>query len=640
MRKVICTILTASVLNSWSYSQELEQLLKKYIEVTEPSKKTVQESLGHYIVYTREDIDRMGAYRLIELLRSAPLGNMLPNLFGFNTFNYAGLYEYVPYYIKLYINDHEVSSLYFGSPFVVWEDIPLDNINHVEIYYFTGATSLGNEPAGLIIKLYTKDPSKESVILSSRFGISHRSGYNGAFVITDRPSKDLSYLFMFNQNFIERKDLYFSGSKIKRDSLNRYIFFHLNYKNTSIEFGDGHINRYTFLGLSLDRSSDKGKVKISERYIQFTQKFLEDKSLKLQFSVDNNNRDYYEYNQNLIFIPAFWDSSNILNNPVFYSENINFFKYTGFISKTFKTRVHEFMIGFNYKYYDYKIRRRNYITAIGQSVHREYITPFSKEKVYSLIAEDLLKINKNNLAILTFRYDLYNRNGGFKNYKEYIARFGYIYTPKKELTLKAFIQRHYFAPFFYHLDFAGRDLDTQKIPYYFSAELQYQKEGKKLSILYAYAKIEDSIAMDINTLRFRNLDRNYYPSSLNFIYEHRYRSGKFSFNYFKMFNVSVYAPTEGGFIKYFRYNGNYDFYTELIYRKGVRIKNTNIKIKDSYDLNLSLRYKIDRKKSILVKAQNILGKGIKYPFINPLTNDILYIPTFERMYYLFFEMNL
>ncbi|NPA52851.1 MAG: hypothetical protein GXO22_08145 [Aquificae bacterium] len=622
------------------YSQELDTLLEEYIEVSEPSKKTIRESLGHYIVFTREDIEKMGFYRLIDVLKSIPLGNVLPNLFGFNTYNYAGLYDYVPFYVKLYINDHEVSSLYFGSPFLVWENIPLDNINHIEIYYFSGATSLGNEPAGLIIKLYTKDPSKENVILSSRFGISSRSSYDGAVLITDRPSKDLSYLFLINQSFIERKDFSFFSKKIKRDSLNRYIFFHLNYKDTSIEYADGHVNRYSFFGLSLDKAPDEAKLKISERYLQITQKLLENKSLKVQLSVDNNNRDYYEYNQNLIFIPAFWDNNNLFNNPVFYTEKINFFKYTAFISKEIKTKKHNLILGINYKYYNYKIRNRNYITALGESIYKNYITPFSKEKVYSLIVEDILNIDKKNLAILTFRYDIYDRNGGFKDYKEYISRLGYIHTFSKEIMMKTFIQRHYFVPFFYHLDFAGKDLDTQKIPFYISAELQYKTHNQKISVLYAYAKIKDSIAMDIQTLRFVNVDKSYYPSSLNLIYQKKYKNSKFSFNYFKMFNINAYSPLEGGFLKYLKYNHKYDFYTELIYRKGFTIKNTDLYLDDSYDLNLSFRYKIDRKKSIILKGQNILGKGIKYPFINNLTNDVIYVPSFDREYFVIFEINL
>jgi len=630
--KFLVTLLVLSC-----YGTEIEELFKKYKEVTEISKKTRQEALGHYVVYTREDIERMGAYRLIDLLRSAPYMNILPNLFGFSNGNLPGTYLYVPSYVKVYINDHEISSLYFGSPFVVWEDIPLDNINHVEIYYFSGATSLGNEPAVIIIKMYTKSSKSEGILLSTRFGIDSRGNYDGSFLITKSPTKDLSYILMLNQRLRDRKDIFFNGNNIKRDSLNRYIYIQVKYKDTTVEFGEGHINRYPFMGLSFDRTPSSGKLKISERYLQITQNFLKDKSLKLQFSVDNNYRDYFEKNNEFVYIPTLWDFNNPLNNPVFYYENINFFKYTAFLKKDFKSKKNKLSLAFNYKNYDYRIRNRSFITAEGKSRYVTYITPFNKESVYSFILQDEYNLSSRNLILFDFRYDVYRRNGGFKDFKEYVLRLGYVSVPINNLYFKAFAQRFYQPPYFYHIDFSGEDLDVTEIPYYISSELNYRIKYSAFGVITAYAKIKDGIFPNENLI-FENYRTDIYPYFLGFYYTFEKNSTKLILNYFKVFNFrKFYSPREGGYIRFFHSHRRFDFYSELIFRKGIRVKPYDLRLKNSYLLNVSFRYRLGFHKSVVLKGQNILNRDISYPFLDPISNSVIRVQPSDRVVSITFE---
>ncbi len=621
----------------YCYAIEIEELFEKYKEVSEISKKTRQEALGHYVIYTRDDIERMGAYRLIDLLRSAPYVNVLPNLFGFSNMNLPGTYMYVPSYVKVYIDDHEISSLYFGSPFVVWEDIPLDNINHVEIYYFSGAASLGNEPAAVIIKLYTKKPETEGVTFTTRIGIDNRGNYDGAFLITKSVNKNLSYIFMFNQRNRDRKDIEFNGKSLKRDSLNRYIYLQVRYKDTRIEFGEGHINRYPFMGLSLDRTPDSGKLKISKRFVQITQKFLKDKSLKFQFSIDNNYRDYFEKNAEFVYIPTLWNFDNLLNNPVIYHENINFYKYTTFLNKSFDLGKSKLSVGLNYKSYDYRIRTRSFTTPTGKTRYVKYVTPFNKEKIYSLLIQNQHNIDRKNLLTFDLRYDLFRRNGGFKDFKEYVFRIGYVSFPFENLYFKFFVQRFYIPPFFYHIDFSGRDLKTQKIPYYISAEISYRKKNSNYGIIMAYSKIKDGIFPD-EKLLFKNLERSLYPYFVGFNYTYNRENTKLIINYFKTYNLKkYYSPKEGGHIRVFHSHRRFDFYSELVYRKGLRVEPLNLKLNDSFLLNFSVRYKLGRHKSIVFKGQNILNKDMKYPFYDPVSSKVVRVQPSDRTFSIMFE---
>jgi len=60
--------------------------------------------------------------------------------------------------------------------------------------------------------------------------------------------------------------------------------------------------------------------------------------------------------------------------------------------------------------------------------------------------------------------DKYFRNGGFRDFEEFILRVGYITTPRRGVYLKGFLSRSYIPPYFYDIETSRRDLRTIKIP--------------------------------------------------------------------------------------------------------------------------------------------------------------------------------
>ena len=145
------------------YAEDIQILLEEYEEKADLSNKTKRESLGHLVVFTRKDLEIMGVNTLGEVLRTIPVTNFMPNSFGTGSLSNPGQPVKISTIYRLYIDDHEVSSIHTFSPFLTYDEYPLDTIDHIEIYYSLGAISVSNEPSQIIIKLYTKSPERENL---------------------------------------------------------------------------------------------------------------------------------------------------------------------------------------------------------------------------------------------------------------------------------------------------------------------------------------------------------------------------------------------------------------------------------------------------------------------------------------------
>jgi len=144
------------IFTTLSYAEDIDNLLNDFKLSSELSNKTKDEAAGNLIVYTRDDIERMQANTLKDLLKSlrflgykenrmgqADIFNADPNLFNSST-------------ARIYLNDHELFDPLLGSGFAFFGDMELDFIDHVEIYQGFPSFEIATEPATVVIRLYSK----------------------------------------------------------------------------------------------------------------------------------------------------------------------------------------------------------------------------------------------------------------------------------------------------------------------------------------------------------------------------------------------------------------------------------------------------------------------------------------------------
>lgn len=626
MRRGKVLIAGALLLCSQTHSQPLSELLRKYEEASALVNRTRKESLGHVVVFTREDLERMQARRLSDVLKSLRFFTVANNRFGVLSLFHYGEYIPMPREIRLYINDHEVSSLHTGSPFLVWENFPLDVVEHIEVYYGMGAIELGNEPAFLIVKVYTKEPRRENA-RTLRSSINSRGGYEGVFYSAYEVSSDFSYIFLLTDGLDNRKDYRLSGEKLSRDALYRYAYLGLYSKKVNLEIGYGFVRRNPFMGFAVDGVAEEGRTRAEDLYVVLTARPTA--GMKVVLSFDNHRRKHYERSESGLYIPVFADPDPLKNPKDFY-ENAFFNKVDLYVSKEFRSKRNKLLTALSYKLYNSDIDARRYTRINGEEVNVGETVPFNRQEIYSLIFEDQLSVSEGNLLVGGIKVDKYFRNGGFKDFEEFIGRVGLISVPRDWLTLKGFISRSYIPPYFYDTDVSGRDLDTVKLPVSVTLEASVSLDALSLSIGGGYTEAKDLIVPDSRGL-LMNAGGTYRFRPLFVSIDYRFsESGKLTAGYSTFLDPeSRNLPTSGGFLRYTTSLRRFDAFAELVYRSGFNFRGRHVR--EGYDLSAGMAYRITENLSVRLKGENLLGRATEVPYVLYATGEVLTLPVRERV---------
>ncbi len=605
--------------------EDIKSLLSEYETVADLSNRTKTESLGHYITITRKDLEVMQAYTLADVLKSLKVHTYTPNAFGVYQLTASGAQPALNTSYRLYIDDHEVSSIHTDNPFLLYDNYPLDSIDHIEIYFGAGSVRLGNEPSLIIIKLYTKEPSRENAttikgLIDSRKGYSY--SYTDAKVLKD----NISYLMSVYKGYNNYKNYYYNNNPLNRDSQSIFGMFKLNYYDTQLTLNFANTNRDAFKGLSVDMTPDKSNVKSFDFYISFTQKFLEDKSVKLSISYDYNKREGLFENSPLeggVFILSIYKPPSI---PYYYYEKRHLSKYTFYISKEFKTQNNVFLIGSSYKLKQNEIDKADYISTTSSGSIKDSLK-FKTTNLYTIFLENQYNISEKNLLFLSLKYDYYQRDNNLPDIKQFIARIGHTSFINDNLYIKSFLTKTYIPPSFYELEQSKnpQNLKVEDIKG-FSTEISYEKEKHTVKLFYGYTYMKDLIIFTQNgTANYKGV-----PSHILDL-EYTYKinpDNKIIFDIYKTFTTErKFSPTFGGSIKSFNSFGKIDLYGELIYRNDFEVLGT--KINSTYNLNTGLIYHFDRNLSIKLKGENILNSSYKTVLIG-YPNQVGVFDAFDR----------
>ncbi|GEM_PF-603000 len=592
-------------------AQGIGELIREYEKAAELSRKTKKESLGHLILFTRKDLDVLQARKLSDVLKHIRLFTVSSNRFGVLGFNEFGTLTQIPKQVRLYINDHEVSSLHTGSPFLVWENLPLDQVEHIEIYQSPGAIELGNDPSTVIIKIYTKKPEREN---ASRIvaTASSRRGIEGIFYRAVEVSSDFSYIFFVSGGYDPRERFKLGGETLSRDSDYRYAFLGMYFENTSLELGYGFIRRDPFMGFAMDGSAEAGFTEAQDFYLVLTSYPFYDRETKIVLSLDNHRREHYERSDGGLYIPIFM-SPNPLNNPEDFYENAVFDKADLYISKTFNFPKMNLLSALSYKLYSANILERRYRTIGGSVVDVDGTVPFNRQEIFSIIVENKLSLTPRNLIITGVKLDAYNRNGGVRNFREWIARVGFISLPTDRLALKTFVSRSYIPPFFYDIEVSKRDLDTVKIPISITAEGSINLEAVKFTLWGGYMRVEDEIIPDSGGILHNSSQAvNYRFASLEAVLS---PTGNISLSGGYSFLIDPQkkeSPTSGGYLRATSSIGPLSAFSELVYRNSFTYGGK--RIGDGYDLSAGISYSITRDLQVRLRGENLLNTSTQIPY--------------------------
>lgn len=625
------TLLSLLLLNSLAFAESLDNLLEEYKISSDLSNKTIDEKVGHLTVYTQQQLQQMQYTKLSDVLKELTILNQNNNIYGVKNLSIAGFNSPISTSTRIFINDHEVSSVHTLSPFLVWDSLPLDFINHIEIYTGDSSFSLGNEPGTTFVRVYTKSPSQENgnqLTLSSStnnekyFGVSHSE------VLENKWS---FLVYAGNQNVDDSKT--YKNSILHNDSDRKYFYSTIQKDNAKIDLAYAELSKDNFMGLSKDVVPDNGNIESKDYFISYSNTYLRDNSLKTIFSIDINERDYLEENTDvdenkngIILLPVIDQSSdtNMFNSiPTHYDEKLRFEKYDAYISKSFTQKSNEVILASSIKHKRYILEDRTTISNT-QTLEDERFSEFDTETLYSLMFEDKYKINDYLHIIGDAKFDKYQRNADLDNSIENLYKLGFIFVPNDNLGFKLFASQSYMSPSFYYVDMQSPDvdnLDSQKITYY-SLENAYTYNSNKFDLIFTNIDVDNMIYLSRNG--FKNSNEEVEGNSVMFKYTYDFDlKNQFMFNVYTLDSNQVESNSStGGYIKYMGSYDQIDYFTSLIYKEGYNFSNSEIK--DGFDVNAGTTYNFNKNLSVSLKGENLLNKSIKSLYADKTTSPYTY----------------
>ena len=604
-------IILLIVLSTSLFSNSLDNLLEEYKNTSEESLQTINEKLGHVTLYSKKDIKMMQYNTLNDILKELPLVELNRDKYGLQSpttsgtkVNFSGLFRF-------FIDDYEVSSGYDKSSSLSWGDVPLDFIDHIEIYYGDSSFSLGNDTGLYFIRMYTKSAEKENATELKSI-ISNNT--NSQSVTQSKIFKnDWSYLVFLN-NTAQKRSSEYNNNTLENNTNQKFFYLNVSNNTTNINVGYTGVKKDTYMGNSTDIIPDEGEIESEDFFINVNKYFLNDKSIKASFSANYNYNKIEEENSEGLLIFPVVDFNNIVETiPTQLNENVKFTQVNALLSKELNYNNHNILAAINIKHQEYDVKNRKTLNLFNEetdhSISPNEFSDFSEETVYSLLFQDDYKVNEKLFFVGNIKFDQYQRDKNTENFNEKLFRAGIIYTPYKNFGIKSFYTQTYLPPTFYNVDFESQYSTELKSQEYdiFTMEGVYTTEKSKLSTIYYDIKTEG--IMYLSPTGFINVPNTIKTRGISFNYEYFFSNKeKLQFFYYTAWqDYDTKDTNDGALIKYFGSYDKFDYFTSLIYRDSFAYE--NVSIKKSFNFSLGTTYNYSDTLSFSLKGENLFDKS-------------------------------
>ncbi|WP_293444313.1 TonB-dependent receptor plug domain-containing protein [Persephonella sp.] len=597
MERKKCIIILNLLLFCLSFGQQLDTLLKEYTDLSQLYRQTRQESEGHLIIITREDIKKFQYHTLSDVLKSLRYFSLQRNQYGEKILSYATIYPLENSTVRIFINDHEISAVFRKTALPLWADLPLDFVEHIEIYQGESAIKFNNEAAGTIIKIYTKKPERENggrirAMLSSKYGnlFSFYSGW-------ELPGSSAFSFFIGKSRQISQK-YYNQGSDTRLDEKNYYGYVSFFIKGWFLESAVANKNSSRFRGDTLKKFPLSSDFENSHGYISIEKIVSKELGLKIRIYADRISSDTIENGEKTDPIIAV----NPIEPVLFWNRNVESYKagidFYGQIKK-----------GSNVLSYGGKIQKTGY--RLTDMRDKKVIKDRNSEHYRSVFVEDVYNITPYLGIVGGVKYESMERKYG-KDIDTTLWRMGLISLFSEKNYFKLFVSKYYTPPYFVEI-YTNPDLKKQKNRS-LTGEFSYKTQLGRFIFTAGFIKVHNSIMIDPvsyvyyntdETLKYRFYSVDYIKKIGNFILKTDFFTVKVNKKSYKT------APSKGGFFKLGYLKDTVSFFVELIYREGYRFGNRYIK--SGYDLTGGIKVQIIENGYIEFKGYNLLNKGLRTP---------------------------
>jgi len=597
---LLTTILYSSTLLASETS--IKNMLENLRQKSELHHKTAQRDAGLVTIYSREDLDRMQAYTLKDILKSVPFVNYQEGLVGTSGISTATLpIRYMPN-TRLYIDDHEVSSTYFGSAFYIYGNMNLGYVDHIEVYQGGNGVEFGSEPSVITVRVYTKTAHRENV--SEVQLLADHRGSKSSYLYSGKKSNDLEYSLYISGEDINRDSVNYNSNELSKDSVKSHLLVNVKNKKFNLLLSRYDSLQDAFAGYG-SKKNPTGTNEI-DKYHQFVYanyNILD--NLKAYVSVDDlsTKMGFHEesgYNGG---------ASDYLN--IKWKENI----YKAGLKGVKSISSNDLKYGFEYaqKNLTPKVSRYNNLDTLN-------IQGPTKLDIYSFYLQDSYAVLKNGRLTATMKINHYSDNNQAKDRTLPIARVGYLHSFDNDYSAKIFLNHTYIYPsFFYTTTYSGKAHTNPRLKPtqldILSAEFSKKIEKYNIRAGVVFTKSKNSIFLNPVTKQYDNFYKI-------FKIRNSYFEIKYKFDLFNSLYLNIYEAKNSEHVEYSSENGatlrvlnkydKFDFFNELIYKSNY-LSQSNVKVDSGFDYSLGISYESSNRLSFNIKGENIFNKSIEVP---------------------------
>ena len=603
----------------------MDELLDTFVSNSDLSEKTRLENAGNVIIFTRQQLERMQARNLKDVLKTLPAFRYSENRWGFPDPYY--LKEGLPFNsrgVRIYINDQEITSAAYGSGFSIVGDIDIGFVDHIEVYSVNPSFEYSTEPARCLIKLYSKTPRRDKGG-KVEASIGSRGFNRESFQYAD--VQDDFYYYTYISRLDDRRERYESfGSPLSRDKERHFVFGTVATKGHHFQLLAIQFDRDTFMGLSPEGVSPISEHTGSYLHIGYENRVRDNLNLKITWEKGRSENHYrggftdltsfHPYNNIPPYIQySTYSQLKYSNDDTVFTTNLQY--------KMEQLENNKLIVGLKYRHKHFKFSDLEYSLHLPFPPYMYpyyYDSDYSKQNIFSFYFEDHYAFSDNFLLTFGGQFSHVDNNADIEDQDVWLGRIGFIYT-NENWVVKTFLHRSEFLvePYLYigKLVKLKTPLKPEKLQN-ITHEIQYSKDNYKIRGILSYSNTEKMI-YDLGDVK------NYEDTVTRLIgfWELMYRfdvhnsfSTTFSYdrteNYPKLRQDTFeeYKVTT----RLLNTIGRFDIYNELIFNHNT------LHSKNYVDYSAGIKYRYNENLVISLKGENIFNTAQE----NMFTREIPY----------------
>jgi vitamin B12 transporter len=599
IRNMIFILFPLVLLAENSTMMDMLQTLRQKSELHH---QTIKEEAGIVTVYSREDLDRMQARTLKDILKSTTFFTYQEGIVGTPSIVVAShATTYVPMY-RLYIDDHEVSSTYFGSAFYIYGDMALGFVDHIEIYQGGNAIEFGIEPSIHTIKIYTKKPERENGVVVDLMMGRHYATSGSIYSGEEYNQMQVGAYVSYNNH--KRPTYMNDGVDLSKDNTKRHLLATLEGESFSLLASRYDVLQDGFGGYGTNKQPT-GTNEI-DKYHQFIDmRYKLNDAYQCYISIDDSSSrmNFYEedgYNRG--------QSSHYVSE---WQEDI----YKVGLKSQQHHKNHQIAYGI-----EWAQKKLNPIQSEYDGVSTLDIAGLTQVDIGSLYFEDRYEMTPKVDVIATLQLNHYDTS--FDTTTTPLMRLGYLHYINTHSSVKLFLNRtSIFPSFIYTTTFSGKTsinphLSPVKIDSLIT-EYHYKNDRYEIEVGMAYFNNQDIVIYDSTAKHYINGASSIYTTAIfariNYqldLYNH------ISMNFYKKRNSMyvVESSNKGAMFRVLNQFGQWDIFNELVYRSAYSYNDINIDT--GLDYSMGVTYSMDPQLTLKVKGENLFNKASKTPLRN------------------------